>query len=347
MRCHIIRPVLAGTVILGVIMKIHILDDWFDTLKTLPCFGKLDQHQVTVWTDHVEDEARLAERLREADMLVLFRERTNITRALIERLPNLKLISQRGAYPHIDVDALTEKRILLCSKKPANEPNYAAAELTFALILSAMRQLPQQMASLKAGHWQMGVGKGLRHRTLGLYGYGKIAKAVAHYAQSFGMKVVWWASEEGRARALKEGQMVAASRQAFFANSDVVSLHVRLTPETRGLITADDLAAMKPDALLVNTSRSGLMLPNILLEALKAGRPGMAAVDVFDKEPVTDPHDPLLCHPNLIATPHIGFVTEDELDIQFADIFDQINAYANGAPVHMINPEIWPQVQPD
>ncbi len=323
-------------------MKVHILDDWFDTLKDLPCYEKLDRHQVTVWTDHVEDVNLLAERLKDAEALVLFRERTTITRALVEQLPNLKLISQRSGYPHVDVPALSDHGILLCSKMPAEEPNYSAAELTFALILSAMRQLPQQMASLKAGQWQMGVGKGLRHRTLGLYGYGKIARAVAHYANSFGMKVVWWASNEGRSRAMEDSQSVAQSRETFFADSDVVSLHVRLTPATRGIITADDLARMKPGSLLVNTSRSGLMSPGVLLEALNQGRPGMAAVDVFDKEPQSDPSDPLLSHPNLIATPHIGFVTEDEFDIQFGDIFDQVNAFADGNPIHMINPGVWP-----
>nr|WP_321443238.1 D-2-hydroxyacid dehydrogenase family protein [uncultured Cohaesibacter sp.] len=322
-------------------MKVHILDDWFDTLKDLPCYKKLNQHQVTVWTDHVEDVNLLAERLKDAEALVLFRERTTITRALVEQLPNLKLISQRSGYPHVDVPALTDHGILLCSKMPAEQPNFSAAELTFALILSAMRQLPQQMASVKAGQWQMGVGKGLRHRTLGLYGYGKIAKAVAHYANSFGMKVVWWASDEGRARAFEDGETVAQSRESFFADSDVVSLHVRLTPATKGIVTADDLARMKPGSVLVNTSRSGLISPGVLLDALNQGRPGMAAVDVFDKEPQSDPDDPLLSHPNLIATPHIGFVTEDEFDIQFGDIFDQINAFADGKPIHMINPEIW------
>ena len=321
-------------------MKVHILDDWFDTLKRLPCFEKLACDEVTVWTDHVEDVARLAERLIEAEALVLFRERTKVTRELVEKLPNLKLISQRSVYPHVDVGALNDHGILLCSKMPAAEPNYSAAELTFALMLSAMRQLPQQMASLQAGEWQMGVGKSIRHRTLGLYGYGKIAKAVAHYAKAFGMKVIWWSSEEGRARAMADGEMVAESREAFFAQSDIVSVHLRLKPDTRGIITAEDLGAMRPDSLFINTSRAGLVAPGAVLEALNKGRPGMAAVDVFDKEPLVDPADPLLSHPNLIATPHIGFVTEDEFEIQFGDIFDQVNAYAKGQPIHMINPDV-------
>lgn len=323
-------------------MKVHILDDWFDTLRGLPCFARLDGHDVTVWTDHAEDVDLLGERLADAEALVLFRERTKVTRALLERLPTLRLISQRSAYPHVDVPACTDHGVLLCSKQPAATPSYAAAELTWALIMAAMRQLPAQMASVKAGGWQMGVGKTLRGRRLGLYGYGRIAKAVAGYAKAFGMEVVWWSSDEGRARAAADCEAVAASRTAFFAQSDVVSLHLRLKPETSGLITAADLAAMQPGAVFVNTSRAGLIAPGALLATLNAGRPGTAAIDVFDSEPLTDPADPLLAHPNLIATPHIGFVTEDEFDLQFADIFDQINAYAAGEPTHVINPEAQP-----
>ena len=322
-------------------MKVHILDDWFDTLRGLPCFAKLAEHDVTVWTDHVEDTNQLASRLQEADALVLFRERTKVTRALLETLPNLKLISQRSVYPHVDVEACTHHNVLLCSNMHGGTPSYAAAELTWALILAGMRDLPAQMASVKSGRWQAGVGKTLRGRQLGLYGYGRIARAVADYAEAFGMNVVWWSSEDGRARAQADGAPVASSREAFFSGSDVVSVHVRLKPETRGIITAADLAAMRPDSLFVNTSRAGLIETGALLDALNNGHPGKAAIDVFDHEPLTDPGDPLLSHPNLIATPHIGFVTEDEFDLQFSDIFDQVNAYAHGAPLHMINPEVW------
>ncbi len=322
-------------------MKVHILDDWFGTLRGLPCFRLLDGHDVTVWTDHVEDEAALADRLQDTGALVLFRERTRVTRALLERLPNLRLISQRSVYPHVDVPACTDHGVLLCSNMHSGTPSYAAAELTFGLILAAMRQIPQQMASAKAGQWQMGVGKTLRGRTLGLYGHGRIAKAVARYARAFGMKVIWWASDQGRARAAAEGETVADSRAAFFADSDVVSLHVRMKPATRGIITAGDLGGMKPEALFVNTSRAGLIAPGALLEALDKGRPGMAAIDVFDTEPLTDAGDPLLSHPRLVCTPHIGFVTEDEFDLQFTDIFEQVSAYAEGRPIHMINPEVW------
>lgn len=318
-------------------MKVHILDDWFDTLRTLPCFAKLADHDVTVWTDHEPDPARLAARVKEAECLVLFRERTRIGADLLDRLPNLRLISQRSVYPHVDVDACTANRVLLCSNMHSDTPSYAAAEMTLALILSSYRQIPQQAASLSAGQWQMGVGRTLRGRTLGLYGHGRIAGAVAVYAQALGMKVVWWGSEAGRARAAAEGATVAASRHAFFADSDIVSLHVRLKPETRGIITADDLAAMPPRSLLVNTSRAGLIAPGVL-EAEIARNRIHAAVDVFDHEPMVDTSSVLVTHPHVLATPHIGYVTEDEFDLQFSDIFDQVNAYAAGAPIHVINP---------
>ncbi len=322
-------------------MKVHILDDWFDTLRGLESFKRLDGHDVTIWTDHVTDIDALADRLKDAEALVLFRERTLITAELLSKLPSLRLISQRSVYPHVDVPACTANGVLLCSNMHSDTPSYAAAELTWGLILGAMRQIPQQMASLKAGRWQMGVGKTLRGRVLGLYGYGRIARAVAGYARAFEMEVLWWASEEGRERARADGETVAADREAFFAASDVVSVHVRLKPATRGIIGTADFAAMRPGSVFVNTSRAGLVQPGALLAALNAGRPGMAALDVFDTEPLTDPDDPLISHPNVIATPHIGYVTEDELDLQFADIYDQINAYAECAPIHMINPEVW------
>ena len=323
-------------------MKVHILDDWFDTQRTLTSFLRLSGHEVTVWNDHTEDIEVLSQRLADAQALVLFRERTPIGSALLDLLPKLKLISQRSDYPHVDVEACTRNKVLLCSNMHADAPSVAAAELTFALILAAARQLPQQMASLKAGRWQAGVGQSLAGRTLGLYGYGRIGKAVAGYGRAFGMKIVWWASEEGRARARSDGKTVAESRAAFFAGADFVSIHVRLKPETRGIVTAADLMAMKPTATFVNTSRAGLVQQGALQAALAAGRPGTIALDVFEKEPLTDPADPVVSHPRVIGTPHLGFVTEDELDAQFADIYDQINAYAEGAPINMINPEVWP-----
>lgn len=321
-------------------MKITILDDWFDTLRGLPCFAKLDGHDITVLTEHNPDPAPLAERIGDAEALVLFRERTAITADLLARLPNLKLISQRSVYPHIDVPACTANNVLLCSNMHGGTPSYAAAELTLALMLASARQIPAQVASTKAGKWQMGVGKTLRGRTLGLYGYGRIAKAVAGYAEALGMNIQWWSSDEGRARAKADGAPLADSREAFFATSDFVSVHVRLKPTTHGIITAADLSAMQPHACFINTSRAGLVERGALETALAKGRPGHAAIDVFETEPLTDTGHPLLTNPNVITTPHIGYVTEDEFDLQFSDIFDQIVAYANGDPIHMINPEV-------
>ncbi|GAB3881143.1 D-2-hydroxyacid dehydrogenase family protein [Kibdelosporangium lantanae] len=321
-------------------MRIAILDDYFDTLRTLPCFTMLDGHDVTVWTDQVADVDVLADRLADVEALVLIRERTRITAGLLSRLPNLRLISQRSVYPHIDVDACTRQGVVVSSEMHAGTPSYAAAELTWALVLAAARRLPQQMASLKAGNWQYGVGDTLRGKTLGIYGYGRIGRTVAGYGQAFGMRVLVWARPEARERAQAEGYSVAADRESFFAGSDVVSLHMRLVPATRGIVTAADLAVMKPSAILVNTSRAGLVEPGALVAGLRAGRPGMAAVDVFDEEPLRDPGDPLLSLENVVCTPHIGYVTRDEYELQFTDVFAQIVAYAEGAPVNVVNPEV-------
>jgi D-3-phosphoglycerate dehydrogenase len=320
-------------------MKVTILDDWFDTLRTLPCFEKLRGHAVTVWNDHLDDEDGLAARLHDTEALVLIRERTAIRGSLLERLPTLRLISQRSVYPHVDVAACTRRGVILSSSLHEGTPSYAAAELTWALVLAAARQLPQQMASLQAGRWQMGVGVTLRGKTLGIYGYGRISAVVAGYGRAFGMKVLVWAREASRQRAAADGHEVAADKRSFFEAADVLSLHMRLVPATRGIVTRDDLALMKPAAMLVNTSRAGLIEPGALLAALRAGRPGLAALDVFDAEPVRDPRDPLLALPNVVVTPHIGFVTRDELDLQFSDVFDQIVAYAQGAPVNVVNAE--------
>ena len=320
-------------------MKVAILDDYFDTLRTLDCFRKLDGHDVTIWNDHVQETDALAVRLADAEAIVLIRERTQICRELIAKLPKLRLISQRSVYPHIDVDACTGAGILICSNMHSDTPSYAAAELTFGLLLAAMRQLPQQMASLQRGTWQSGVGHTLRGKTLGIYGYGRIGATVAGYGRAFGMKVLVWARPESRSRAAADGWRVAASKDAFFETCDAVSLHLRLVPATRGIVTADDLARMKPGSVLVNTSRAGLIAPGALVAALKRGRPGMAAVDVFETEPLRDPADPLLTLPNVVATPHIGYVTRDEYELQFGDIFDQIVAYAAGTPINVVNPD--------
>ncbi len=321
-------------------MKITILDDYHDTLSALPCFARLRGHEVTIWKDHVQNTDALAERLQDTEALVLIRERTHIRAELLRRLPNLKLISQRSVYPHIDVDACTANGTLLCSDQHAGTPSYAAAELTWGLVLAAAKQIPQQMASLKAGTWQTGVGQTLRSKTLGIYGYGRIARVIVEYGRAFGMHILVWASEASRARARGDGLEVAPSKQDFFKTSDILTLHLRLKEPTIDIVTADDLAAMKPTAILVNTSRAGLIEKDALLNALKAGRPAMAAIDVFDEEPVTRANDPLVSLDNLIATPHIGYVTHEEYEIQFRDIFDQIVAYAAGAPINVINPVV-------
>jgi D-3-phosphoglycerate dehydrogenase len=321
-------------------MKVAILDDYFDTLRSLPSFEKLAGHEVTVWTDHVQDVDTLADRLGDTEALVLIRERTEIRQPLLERLPNLRLISQRSVYPHIDVEACTRLGVVVSSNLHAGSPSYAAAELTWGLVLAAVRQIPQQVASMKAGAWQTGVGSTLRLKRLGIFGYGRIGKVLADYGQAFGMEVVVWASEASRAQARADGLTVATSKRNFFQTCDVLSLHLRLLDATRGIVTADDLALMKSTALLVNTSRAGLIEPNALVAALGAGRPGMAALDVYEHEPVLDADDPLLRMENVLCTPHIGYVTRDEWEVQFSDIFDQINAFAEGHPSNVVNPDV-------
>jgi D-3-phosphoglycerate dehydrogenase len=224
----------------------------------------------------------------------------------------------------------------------AGTPSYAAAELTWGLVLAAMRQIPQQMAALQAGSWQIGVGHTLRDKTLGIYGYGRIGAVVAGYGRAFGMTVLVWAREPSLALARADGYGIAASKDELFEQSDVLSLHMRLVDATRGIVTPADLARMKSSALLVNTSRAGLIAPGALVEALRTGRPGMAAVDVFETEPLRDPDDPLLTMPNVVATPHIGYVSRDEYELQFSDIFDQIVAYAAGEPSNIVNPDVLP-----
>jgi D-3-phosphoglycerate dehydrogenase len=321
-------------------MKITVLDDYFDTVRTLACFKKLEGHEVKIWNDHVQDVDALAERLQDTEVLVLIRERTHIRAPLIKRLPKLKLISQRSVYPHIDVDACTELGVIVSSSMHAGTPSYAAAELTWALVLATMRQIPQQVAALKAGTWQIGVGQTLRGKTLGIYGYGRIGSVVAGYGRAFGMNVSVWARPESRERAREDGHSAASSRAAFFAECDVISLHMRLVDATRGIVTAADLARMKPTALLVNTSRAGLIETGALVAALRAGRPGMAAVDVYEHEPVLDTRDRLVAMDNVVCTPHIGYVTRDEYELQFSDVFDQIAAYAAGRPTNVVNPDV-------
>ena len=327
-------------------MRITILDDYHDTLRTLDCFRKLSGHEFTIWTDHVQDVDALAERLRDTEALVLIRERTAIRAPLLDRLDKLRLISQRSVYPHIDVEACTRRGVIVSSSQHTGTPSYAAAELTWALVLAAMRQVPQQMAELKAGRWQIGVGDTLRGKTLGIFGYGRIGSVVAGYGRAFGMNVLVWAREDSLKRARGDGHAVATGRAPFFSECDVISLHLRLVAGTRGIVTADDLALMKPTALLVNTSRAPLIEAGALVAALKAGRPGMAAVDVYDEEPLFDTRYPLFEMDNVVCTPHIGYVTREEYEVQFSDIFDQIVAYAHGTPINVVNPEVLQRPSP-
>jgi D-3-phosphoglycerate dehydrogenase / 2-oxoglutarate reductase len=321
-------------------MKISILDDYHDTLRTLDCFTKLSGHDVEVWNDHVQDVDALAERLRDTEALVLIRERTEIRAPLLRRLPKLRLISQRSVYPHIDIDACTELGVVVSSSLHWGTPSYAAAELTWALVLAAMRQLPQQVAALKAGDWQVGVGHTLRGKTLGVYGYGRIGSVVAGYGGAFGMNVYVRARRESLERARNDGYCVAPSKEAFFSECDIISLHLRLVEATRGIVTAGDLARMKPTALLVNTSRAQLIEPAALVAAMKGGRPGMAAVDVYEEEPVIGGRHPLLALENVVCTPHIGYVTRDEYELLFSDVFEQIVAYDAGRPINVVNPTV-------
>lgn len=320
-------------------MKIAILDDYQDIVRGLPCFARLAGHDVTVWTDHTKDTDTLAERLRETEALVLIRERTPIRAALIERLPKLRIISQRSVFPHIDVDACTKRGIVVASNMHPGKPSYATAELTWGLVIAAMRRIPQEMAALKGGRWQTGIGHGLRGRTLGVFGYGRIGGVVAGYGRAFGMKVLAWGRQASLERARADGVETAAGKRDLFERSDVLTLHLRLVDATRGVVAAADLACMKPDALLVNTSRAGLIEPGALVDALRSGRPGLAAVDVYEEEPVLGGGHPLLAMDNVVCTPHLGYVDYENLEVYFADAFEQILAFEAGHPIHVVNPD--------
>ena len=320
-------------------LRVSILDDYQDVVRTLDCFTRLQSHDVTIWNDAVADVDVLAERLADADVLVLLRERTKVGEALLSRLPNLKLISQNGHIPHIDLAACTRHGVI-ASSAVTPRPSYPTVEFTWGLILAAMRGIPLESAALREGRWQSTVGLGLRGRTLGIYGFGRLGSMVARIGVAFGMELLVWGRQGSLDRAQDEGFPVAASRQALFEQSDVLSLHLRLNAETTGLISPDDLALMKPTALLVNTSRAELIQPGALVAALREGRPGKAAVDVFEHEPLTDPSDPLLQLPNALCTPHLGFVERGNYEFAYGNAFDQIVAFAHGTPVNVHNPDV-------
>jgi len=329
-------------------VNIIILDDYQDAVRKLKCAQRLEQLNAKVFTNTVKGIGQLAVRLRDAEVLVLIRERTQFPRQLLEKLPKLKLISQTGRVgSHIDLETCT--RLGIAVAEGVGSP-VAPAELTWALIMAAMRRLPQYIGNLKHGAWQQsglksasmppnfGLGMVLKGKTLGLWGYGKIGQMVAGYGRAFGMNVVVWGSEGSREQARADGHHAADSREAFFETCDVLSLHLRLVDETRGIVTTDDLARMKPTALLVNTSRAELVEEGALVSALNRGRPGMAAVDVFESEPILQGH-PLLRLENAVCTPHIGYVEQDSYELYFSAAFDNVVNFINGTPTRLVNPE--------
>jgi D-3-phosphoglycerate dehydrogenase len=329
-------------------MNVIILDDYQDAVRKLPCAGLMESLNAKVFTNSVKGVGQLAVRLRDADVLVPIRERTHFPKALLEKLPKLRLIAQTGRVgSHIDVEACT--RLGIAVAEGVGSP-VAPAELTWALIMAAMRRLPQYIGNLKHGAWQQsglkaagmppnfGLGLVLRGRTLGIWGYGKIGRLVAGYGRAFGMRVVVWGREASRAQAAADGLEVAADRHALFEASDVLTVHLRLNDDTRGLIGAEDLARMKPTALFVNTSRAELLCEGALVAALNRGRPGMAAVDVFETEPILQGH-PLLRLENAVCTPHLGYVEQDSYEMYFRAAFDNVVNYARGEPTNIVNPQ--------
>jgi len=329
-------------------MNIIILDDYQDAVRKLKCASKLDGLNAKVYTNTVKGIGQLSVRLRDAEALVVIRERTHFPRQLLEKLPRLRLICQTGRVgSHIDVEACTKLGIAVA--EGMGDPT-APAELTWALIMAAMRRLPQYIGNLKHGAWQQaglksasmptnfGLGMTLKGKTLGVWGYGRIGRLVAQYGKAFGMHVTVWGSEAALAAAQADGHVPAPSRQAFFEACDVLSLHLRLEDATRNLITLEDLLRMKPTALLVNTSRAELLEENALVTALNRGRPGMAAVDVFESEPILQGH-PLLRLENAVCTPHIGYVEQESYERYFTAAFDNLLAFMNGQPTNIINPD--------
>jgi D-3-phosphoglycerate dehydrogenase len=304
----------------------------------LKCYPKLADHDVVVYTEPETNLEKIVERLKDADAVLLTQQRTAFPRALIEKLPKLKLIGQTGrAASHVDLEACTEKGVVVSAGGSGN--SNATAELTWGLILSALRNLPFEVKRLKDGHWQSTLGIGVNGKTLGIYAYGKIGSIVAGVGKAFGARVVCWGREGSTGRARAAGFEVAKSRADFFAECDILSLHLPLNKDTRGIVTRDDLARMKPTALLVNPSRSGLIPKGALEEALKAGRPGKAAVDVYDQEPVLGGEHPLLKMANVTCTPHLGYVTRESYEEYYAVVVDDILAFAAGKPAHVLNPD--------
>ena len=328
-------------------MNIIILDDYQDVVRKLNCSNKLEAYPAKVFTNTIKGVGQLSVRLKDAEILVLIRERTHITRQLIEKLPKLKMISQTGKIgSHVDVTACTERGIVVA--EGAGSP-VAPAEMTWALIMAAMRRLPQYINNLKHGAWQQSglkssamptnfaLGQVLKGKTLGIWGYGKIGQLLAGYGKAFGMRVLLWGSEASRALAVEHGFEAAASREEFFSQSDILSLHLRLNDSTRGIVTSADLQVMKTTALLINTSRAELLAPDALIAGLNRGRPGMAAIDVFESEPILQGHA-LLRLENCICTPHIGYVEQESYELYFGTAFDNVVNFIKGIPTNIVNP---------
>lgn len=319
------------------LLTVAISDDYQDAIRSLDAFQKLEGHRVSIHTDTVTEQDQLVARFADAQVIVPIRERTVFDEALLSRLPNLKLISQTGkGVAHIDVAACTRLGIAVAA---SSGNSYAPAELTWALVLAAVRNLGQHLASAKAGQWQAGgIGTCLKGRTLGIYGYGGIGKIVAGYGKAFGMRVIAWGRDGSLARARADGIETAASKADFFRDSDVLSLHLRLNAETAGIVTGQDLALMKPTAVLINTSRADLVERDALVTALKAGKPGFAAVDAYEVEPVRD--HPLFALPNALCAPHLGYVEKDTYEIFFGGAFENILAFESGQLGSLVNPEV-------
>ncbi|WP_330961805.1 D-2-hydroxyacid dehydrogenase family protein [Photobacterium sp. 53610] len=323
-------------------MKVAILDDYQDVVRTLPGYALLREHEVTVYTTPASDLDALVERLKDKEALVLIRERTLIDDALLRHLPQLKLISQTGKISqHLDLAACTRHQVAVA--EGTGSP-IAPTELCWALIMAASRHLFAYCEQLQQGKWQqsgsLGLGRVLSGRTMGIWGYGKIGQRIARIAEAFGMTVLVWGSETSRELAAGQGYRAAASKAEFFAQSDVLSLHLRLNAQTRDSVTAADLALMKPDALFVNTSRAELVESGALIQALREGRPGFAALDVYETEPVNPDEEPLLAMPNVLCTPHLGFVEQESYTLYFEKAFANLVNFSNGQPTEIANPEV-------
>ena len=320
-------------------MKIAVIDDYQNAFRTLKCFAKLGAHETIVYNDTEKDPARLAERLKDTDAVILTQQRSRFPRAIIELLPKLKVISQTGRnIAHVDLEECTEKGIVVCAGG-MGRPN-GTAELTWGLIIAALRHLPFEVRQLREGHWQSTLGQEVHGKTLGIYALGKIGTIVAGVGHAFGARVLCWGREGSTKRAQELGYEVAKSRVDFFSESDILSLHIPLNNQTRGLVTGEDLAHMKPSALLVNTSRAGLIADGALVKALNHKRPGFAAVDVFEDEPVVGATHPLLEMENVICTPHLGYVTRETYESYYNIAVDQILAFASGNPINVANPQV-------